>query len=310
MKFVLGFVLLFAAADTFAWEPDHSKNLADLLYIPNAGRLYGDTRMEWQTSAGSIETGSGEVDFTEGTNTFSQQLGYGITERSQLFFKYSNQLKGRTAIEANGNSDEEGPANPELGALFRVLKQEEDSITLDVLLAYSPDLLDSESNSTKDESDAASGGSAITLGGRAGKKFTNLEMMGELLLTVNGDSESKDTVDDSKTKRDSFATSTIAYSVQLPLEKGFWVRGRLEGRTQGEIKAKDGDGDKVKQDAVTFSSLELSLLYSPIDDHLVLMIGAGIGGASDFKRKYDDGTVNKFEDISGNIAYLAARYQF
>lgn len=310
MKYLIGLALFLFAVDTFAWEADNSKSLADLLYIPNTGRFYGETSINWESLAGEIDTGTGDVDYKRGTNTFAQKLGYGINDRIQVFAKYSNQLKGRTSIEANGNSDEEGPYNPEVGALYRLLKQEDDSITLDLLAGYAPDLFDSESNSTKDESDAASGGSALFIGGRAGKKFTNLEMMGEVTITINGSRESKDTVTKEKTKADGNAETHLAYIVQVPLENGFWLRGKLISNAQGELKVKFTDGTTAKRDPFTSSELNGSLVYMAVEDHLVLEAGMGVGGVSEYKIKFSDGTRNKYKDTAGNRVFLSALYQF
>jgi len=250
------------------------------------------------------------VDFDENTTIFGQRVGYGIMDRLTAAITYQNQLKGRTSIEGNGNSDEEGPLNPDITVLYRILKQEDDSITLDAYVSYAPDMFDSETNSTKNESDAASGGTAFTIGGRGAKKFTNLEMMAEISLTANGDREAKDTVSKRKAKADSNAQSSISYSVQFPLEKGFWVRGTLTAQTESELKVKFSDGTSAKRATFGTSEIAGSLLYEPIDQHLVVQIGLGLGGQGEYKTKFSDGTSQKYRDVGTGRLFLSALYQF
>lgn len=309
MKYILGIGLLLFALDTFAWETDNSKSLSDLLYIPNVGRFFGQTGLEWVSLSGEIGVTGGDVDITSSQTTFAQELGYGLTDRLQLVLQYQNQLKGRTARENNGNFDNEGPANPLAKVQYRLLKQEEDSITLDLNLAYSPDLFDSESNSVKNETDNASGGSSLILGGRAGKKFTNLEMKGELSIRFNGKSESRDTVSKDKTKTEANAETRLAYYVQFPLENKFWARALLERVITGEVKSKDSSGDTSKADSYSSGQLAGSLLYMPVDGHLVLEAGVGLISASDFEVKTGN-QKNKFRDFSGSRVFLTALYQF
>lgn len=310
MKFVLGMILTLASANSFAWEADNSKNLSDVLFVSNAGRLYGRTEMTWVSLAGEVGVTGGDLDFTSQQNLIKQVLGYGISDRLQVSLTYQNQLKGLNSIEQNGNSSNEGPANPELGVLYRLLQQADDTVTLDLFAGYAPDMIDSESNSTKDESDFAAGGSSLLLGVRAGKKFTNLEMMGSITIEANSDSESEDTQTKEKTKQDSNSEVSIAYWVQFPLQNSFWARARLENTATSETKTKFSDGSSSKRDGSSTVELAGSLLYSPIDQHLVFEAGLGLLGASDFKVKDSSGTQNKYKDLGGSRLFLAATYQF
>ena len=90
MKYLVGLALFLFAVDTFAWEADHSKSLSDLLYIPNQGRFFGSTSMEWVGLTGKIGVTGGDVDFSSQQNVFFQNIGYGLTDRLQLILLYQN----------------------------------------------------------------------------------------------------------------------------------------------------------------------------------------------------------------------------
>lgn len=308
MKLVLGFVLVISSMSALAWEADNTKALSDVSYIPAQGTFFGRTTMEWNSITGEIGLTSSEVDYSAGFTTFGQEIGYGISDRLQVLVGYENQLKGRIAVEANGNRDIEGPANPDLGFIYRVLKQEDDSINLDIGVSYSPDLFDSESNSTKNESDNASGGSSITLGGRGAKKFTNVDMTAEVRLRLNGSTETKDTVTKEKEKEDSTSDFLISYTAQLPIENGFFVKGKLTSIMSSESKSKDSSGT-TKTETSSSTALEASLVYAILPETLVLEAGFGLLSASEYEVKTPTQT-QKYRDQSGNRVFISALYQF
>lgn len=308
MKLVLGFALMALATPLMATT---GQNLADLLYVPNAGRFYGQTEMTWTSAKGEIESGTSELDLTVNTTEFNQRVGYGISDQLRVQLTYSNQLKGRTTIEGNGNSKNEGPSNPEASVLYRVLSQQDKAVSFDLFVNYSPDMIDSESNSAKNESNNAAGGSALTFGSRVGHKFdSKLELVGEAGITINGSSESEDTSTREKSKDDAYGEYRFKASIQYPLQENLWIRGATEFLTVSNREGRDSDGDKVKSDAYVSTTLTGTLLYAAIPDHLVFEAGLGLAALSDYEVEYADGTRNKFTGIGGSGVFLSALYQF
>ena len=310
MRMLLTLFVLFVTTQAFAWEVDSTKALSDLLYIPAQGSFYGQTSLDAVYLEGTIRPASGgKVDFESRSNSLKQVLGYGITERWQVGFQYQNQFYDRTQIDNNGSNRSTGGANPQITTLYRLLKQEDDSINLDLRAGLEPDLIDSETNSDTDTSNYASGGSNILIGGRAGKKWINVDMKAELDIAINGKTETKDSATGKgKIKTDGYGAYRIAYFAQLPLEQGFFVRGKLESIRSGELTRKQ-DGQKSKLDSTSSSELAGSIVYNAVQNPLVVEAGLGLLGVADYKLKTSAGK-QKYEDVSGTRVFLNALYQF
>lgn len=305
---LLVLVVAVYATATEAWEPDSTKALSDLLYIPTAHTFYGKSQMESVNFDLTAHQSGFKVDGNYKSTNFTQTAGFGLSDRWQVSVVYENQFYGRTSFEGNTSSHSQGPANPQLRSLYRLLRQEEDDLTLDLMGGYAPNMFDSKSNANENNRSYASGGSALFLGGRAGKKWTNIEMMGELELTLNGSSETKNSSTKAKDKTDANTQSRLTYWVQLPIQNGVSARAKLERIVTFAHEGKQSDGTKVKYDLTSGAELSGSLLYN-LKNAITVEAGVGLLGASDYTIK-SGSTKTKFTDVGGTRAFVSALYQF
>lgn len=313
MRLILALFALLSVTAAFAWEADDQKALTDLLYIPNAGRLYGETAVQTMSAHADFKVSTVKGEIHQQSNTFTQELHYGLTDRLRASVIYENQFYQHQETEVTGGSKSSarttGPSNPTVSALFRILRQADDKITLDVYGSYAPDMIDGKSDSSKGTSSYAAGGAVTTAGVRAGKKWKEVSMSLDASFAFHGDAESKDKTTGDKTKDQSTVTYDIKYFVQIPLVERLFARINIESQINSASKSKDKDGTS-KYDMTSTSGIGGSLVFAVIPERMFVESGIAFASTADYRGKDSSGNTIKIDNQGGSMAFLKAGYQF
>ncbi len=305
---------LFVTLPAFAWVPDASVNLKDVQYIPKAGVIFGETTLsqEKYEYIQDNRTNSDEVESKNTDRQISQRIGFGFTDALSASVTLAHQFSGVNDSETNGGNDPEvdteGPINPVLAANLRILNQSTDSVNLDLVFAFAPDLFDAETDSNKNENTAAQGGNVLVLGARAGKKFKELQMSGEAYLNIFGESESEDKANNNKTKTDAIAQTVVRYNVQTDILPIADYRLSFASIVTAPYESKEA-GTKSEYDMSNRWELGQKLLFSVVEDQFLVTFNWVMHYTWPYEVKVG-GTKFEIQDLSGHDLELAAVYQF
>lgn len=229
-----------SAYGAFSTEPDDSRSVSDLMYLPEAGKwfveLAGGTTTT-KTNATYLNTGANFYTSDGDSLTSSLTLG-GVMEGDLLYsIKVPYQIEGEdstvygpasTSAGVNDKTKSKGPGDIEVDFKWRVLTQSEKGVKLDVKLNFSPKTGHSETASTTKEGSNFRGGTNFGFGVEAGKKLKNIQFSGEANLDFNGSREVKSLSNNTSSDISSFNSISIGGTVQLqPNEKFFLNAGIL-----------------------------------------------------------------------------------
>lgn len=302
MRFLL---LAFLLVGSLAQAAD--RQLVDLMYLPNAGTLYGETAFNFEGSEYNIN--KAETQVTTHNTILSQELGFGLTDALYLGVQYEHQLAGEDKIKGGDSVDTLGSLNPSLKATFRVMDQAAATYNLDIRAAYLPDLFDRETSDNDTEYTAAYGGAAYKVGARLGQKNGTSHWNFEVNLTLLGEAEAK--LEDEKLTKDASFDIEVAYAFQenmLP-----WLDFRAHAgitRVGGyDVESDDSATDDSEYDPNWVADVGVKFLVSPINDTLVVY--AAMGGF--WSKGYDietAGDKDEVRDFKGWKGSVGALYQF
>lgn len=174
MKFFLALAVLATSATAFS----ASRDIYDIMYLPNAGTNYGFTEVGYLT--GEVKGKSGQVDTDISGYGFEQTLGRSFSDRLsvQVAMDYVN---GEIDPDGGSSIDQSGLSDPTFTARFRVMDED---MKLDILGGLLLSLGDTEIESNGDL-DNRQGGHAVFAGAQVGKKMEGMQWAVQGLLTRN-----------------------------------------------------------------------------------------------------------------------------
>lgn len=307
MRFLLLSVLFVGSA--FAQTAE--RELIDLMYLPKAGTIYGETALNFEGT--EYNQNKNELQVTTHNMILSQDVGFSFTDSLSVGVQYEQQLKGEAESD-NGATpggtttvDTEGTRNPTLKGTFRLMDQASSSHTLDILAAYSPDLIDLEGSDNDEKFTASYGGATYKVGARWGQKNGTSHWNFAANLKVLGEAEAK--LDSGeKRKKDSSYDVDVSYNFQENMLPWLDFRAHVGLTRVGGYDVKD-DTDTAEVDPNWVGDLGVKFLVSPIKDTLVVY--AAMGGF--WSKGYDvdtGGTKDEIRDYKGWKGSVGALYQF
>lgn len=304
-------VLAPLSAQAGLFEHNDSNHLANLMYIPAAGAIYGHTSVgmgmyEGKEKLADVET---EIDLMH----VSQELRYGFSDRLNGFVGVTHQIKGDLDVDTAGtttSSDVDGTFNPTVGASYRIGMVNDHILTSDIYFAYTPDLFDAETDSNAQTENALSpslrqnplGGDAMTLGARVGRQFQAFQFSLDLALTRRGEREVKNTAD--TTTIDAHMATWFGANVQVPMGEGLWLRGSVhQARVAGHDYETAGTEDSANVERSMIYGL--GALWALTPDRVLLGADVTYECIGD---RYGNGLKEEGRKLIGYA--LSARYQF
>jgi hypothetical protein len=156
------------------FTPDASRILSDPLYLPLQGQLAGMTQYTYSVNTGHEDNALGVPldSFDIHTNRIFQSFTYGITDDLALGLSDSyDPSRDRSVMLTGGGTtqhDSSGFSDPTVSATWRVLDQNTNPLSLDLLASYTPDLIDSETASPTSDGSVARGGQELSFGAGLG----------------------------------------------------------------------------------------------------------------------------------------------
>ncbi|MBY0516261.1 MAG: hypothetical protein K2P81_05100 [Bacteriovoracaceae bacterium] len=307
MRFL--FLVLLFSISAVASEIDNSKDLKDILYIPSQFGFYGETSIGQSDYELTVDK---TTETRLSTTNFHQKVGFGLTNSFSLALDYVNQLEGENDTEVSGANSPKvkttGHLNPTLSVLYRLLNQNSDSINLDLMASYSPDLFDSEISSSSHDVDAASGGAVYTMGARAGKKFKNFQMAAEGYLDIIGETSVKNRSTNSTDKGDAYAQARIYYHAQTNVLPILDVRGNVGVITASEQVSK-ASGTKTTVDMLNAYEFGPTMIFIVIPNQLNVNFDWNMRFYKNYEQKVGSNT-QEIKDFRGHDIKLSAQYQF
>ncbi len=158
--------------------------LSDPLYLPLQGQISSNTSYDWATTTEDVYNAAGVKTQSERitANPLTQTFQYGVTDDFALSAAIGFDPSASTHINpvsgTNTVRTDQGWTNPTFGAVYRVLDQRTNPLTLDFNASYSPNVFPSKSPSDTDEGTVALGGQEWNFGGTLGREMRDFTIAG------------------------------------------------------------------------------------------------------------------------------------
>lgn len=220
-------------------DSSYRRELTDLQYQPTLGHLILSTDYTNTYSEGTLNRSSGGqvVDSNRGTQDgFSSFIGYGFTNEfaaglqigdissSVTDYTYGpgSALNGqKESYKSNGTTD------PILEMQYRAIEQDASPVTVDLILAYSPKLLDSTLPTASTAGNAARGGDLILVGADIGHKYTRASYLLGASISFFGPSSGTNPNTKVSTSYDPYRKSLVSAAGQFKISDIFLLRGQI-----------------------------------------------------------------------------------
>ena len=174
MKFFLALAVLATSATAFS----ASRNIYDIMYLPNAGTTYGFT--EGGYISGSVKGKSGVTDADISAWGIEQTIGHSFSDRLSVQASI-NYINGTVNPDTGSSTDQKGLSDPTFTGRFRLVDSD---LTVDIIGGLLVGLGDSKIKSNGDM-DNKQGGHALFAGAQVGKKTESMQWAVQGLLTRN-----------------------------------------------------------------------------------------------------------------------------
>lgn len=174
MKFFLALAVLATSATAFS----ASRDIYDIMYLPQAGTNYGFTEVGYLTGEVKGKSGAGDVDISG--YGIDQTLGRSFSDRLSVQVDL-NYVDGEIDPDGGSSTDQSGLSDPTFTGRFRVM---DEGMKLDILGGLLLSLGDSEIESNGDI-DNRQGGHALFAGAQLGQKMESMQWAVQGLLTRN-----------------------------------------------------------------------------------------------------------------------------
>ncbi len=276
----------------------------DLQYLPAAGTVYGES--SYAVNDTSIRTDG--VDSKINSNTFTQTIGYSVTERILLTASANYLLDESTSVERNKTGSDDGLSDPTIGARIRLMDQADSGLNFDILPSWTIETGDAEEGSGDKDGNNYSGGHTYGVNLNLGKKEKSHQWMVFLNSAMLGETESEDVTTKDKTKTDSTYNLTLGAQYLCNFNETTYLSGFFSAARLGELESKV-EGDKTTTDARTSLNIGAEYGFTPTPNVLIAFaLTAGKMVEYDVEPEgADKNTVEKERSASG---ILRARYQF
>ena len=229
IKLFIAAALASVPANAFALDftPDASRILSDPLYLPLQGQLTGTTAYTYSANTGHVDDALGArlYSFDISTNRIFQSFTYGVTDDFSLGLSdnYDPSSERRQFLAGGGTTqrDSSGFGDPAISATWRVLDQNTNPVSLDLLASYAPDLVNSESASPTSDGSVARGGQALTLGVGLGHETQDFTIRAGLDANWYGPRKVEDDTGATTSSLGSFWNYSLDLSTQTRLTDRF-----------------------------------------------------------------------------------------
>jgi hypothetical protein len=172
------------AAHAMDYDLASDRILSDPLYLPLQGQIYSSTSYDWATTTEDVFNAAGVKTASEriNANPLNQTFEYGVTDDLALSAAIGYDPSAATHINRVGGTStvhtDQGWSDPTFGAIYRVLDQRTNPLTLDVGASYSPNVFSAKTASDTDDGTVALGGQEWTFGGTLGREMRDFTIAG------------------------------------------------------------------------------------------------------------------------------------
>jgi len=286
--FILYFLKIYADENQ-----TNSRNILDLSYFPNAGKVFVIPSLSFISTSSSIDIlnvlNDRYADVESKSLDAGFEIGYGLTDYIAFSLSNSYYLKDSTSTtfydDAKVTEESEGLTDPDLTIGYRAY---EGYFICDLYAAYSPELIDAKSSTDNKKGTEGRGGAAFDLGLALGKFINQNEINFELTYSIISPREVKDAEDGTQTEiigDHEFAASLnvqhrnddFAINLGLGYIHTFW----------SETSSKSDDSG-FKIDPTNTYFISAGLLYAIINQQLAISADYGYGITYAYNMKSKD----------------------
>lgn len=232
------------------------------------------------------------------------QLTYGVSDQLNVFLglDYAYELETKIGGQPDINSD--GLANPELGAIYRLMNQSSTSYNVDIGAAARINLMDAEEGTATDnEGNYADGRSALEVFARIGRKWNEAnewQLAGGVVYHNDGESTELSTPEndsDIDSSMDLYLRATYQYR---PVNEIMFLVS-AQATQVGEVESEDDTNTKTTQDSHMDMDFRFTTKYL-VTDNTIVKFNYGMSRNADFDVKagaLSDEVSNRRENFWG-----------
>jgi hypothetical protein len=205
--------------------------------------------------------------FSEEKNDTTTQESRGYITETQFTYGFSDQLNAfigldyaydlQTEISGNPDIDSDGLANPALGAIYRLMNQNDAAYNVDLGAVARINIEDAEEGSSDpgvvEDGNFANGRSSLELLARMGRKWNEAnewQLAGGLVYFKDGEHTVKDTTGDTDLEDDASMDLYLRASYQYrPINEIMFLLSAQATRVGEADSEVDGSNTKVEQDS-------------------------------------------------------------
>jgi hypothetical protein len=228
-KLLMAAAITFAPASAFALDftPDNGRYLSDPLYLPMQGQLEGTTSYSYSASTGHLDdaVGARVQSFDVRTDRIVQSLEYGLNDDLALSISDAYDPVHERIVHPVGGSqftrNDSGLEDPTIGATWRVLDQNTNPFSLDLLASYSPNMISSNASSPTSDGSVARGGSQGSFGVGLGREMHDFAIRAGVNENWYGRSKVEDDTGASVASQGSYWNTSADLTTQTRLSDQF-----------------------------------------------------------------------------------------
>ncbi|MBF0504152.1 MAG: hypothetical protein HQL14_03520 [Candidatus Omnitrophica bacterium] len=174
------------------FEPISTRFISDPLFLPLKGQLYGATAYTYSLAHSSTYNylGKNTAKSSVDTNTFTQNIQYGISDRLTLrlidSYAFNKAAQSVSTTGAVTNNNNEGFNNPTIGTIYRVLEQPSFPADVDLTFNISPSAFSAKEAGSGRNGTVASGTQPIAVVTGIGREMKNFTIEGTFTTTYVG----------------------------------------------------------------------------------------------------------------------------
>ena len=313
--FLAPLFLLSLPALAIDWTPREERDIYDLMYLPKAGTIFGQTY--YVSSAGTSEIKFNGAKFAEteySALSLEQIAGYSFSDRLAAAVRVDYALKQTAEVDFKVAADDikresKGLGDPKLEVKYRLLDQTNYGINLDITPSYSFKTGDSELADNKHDGNNKSGRNSYGLDVTIGKKFTDAQWAVFIAYEQMEKNTAKDQTTKEKSKEDAHGETSLGAAFQRHMnEKWIFDIAAIYSLT-GEHKDIDEDKTFTKYPAQASLSINPQITYASSKD-LAFLLRLDLISTTDYKTKDETNSELKYEKNSAANLLLGAKYQF
>lgn len=315
MKFCLAAVtaLLFSYS-TFAvdWTPNDKRNIYDLMYLPEAGRIFGESQLGYSNFTQDLSVPAFDIGELQSQSTsFNQMLGYSFHDRFALSVetdylihrKSKFDLEDGVTLTGSTERTAKGLGDPTVSARFRAVDQRDSGFSLDLIPEYTFKSGEDEEDNNK------SGLNSYGLGVQVGKKYNDTQLAFTFEFERSDKNETKNSAGE-KLEDDASIDYNLSFEYQQRLSDLWLAEVNVTiGISPEETQENKTTAEKQETESRATTSIAGSLIYLVNEDFL-LTGGIALGAMSDYEVKETGSSATKYENTSIFVSRVAARYQF